>query len=154
MKKLYWAIFLLAPTLTQASLKVFLAGGQAGMTAFRGSHTFNASGSSTKKDVNRLGFAYGAQAGYIHDLGNRNFVGAEGYFLFANPSATQVLQIDNGTAQGKATLNHTRAYGLKAFYGMMINQKIAVYAHAGMEFQTYEMKYSNLTYGSKPSEDF
>jgi outer membrane autotransporter protein len=131
-----------------ANMSGFLVGGQAGMTMFRGTHTFTANGASTTKNVNRFGFSYGVQGGYIYELGNRNFVGGEGYFTYANPSATQVLQINTGTPQGKATLNHTRAYGLKAFYGMMMNQKISVYAHAGMEFQTYELKYTELTYGS------
>lgn len=133
------------------------AGGNVGVAMLQGTHQYNNGTSSPagKQKVNALGYLAGANFGYLKQMGNSKLVvGGEVFGDLAGPSAKKDLQIPDGSIEGKVNIRHKMILGAGLILGGVMNPKVLVYTKVAYEMDKFELKYTNLTYGTVPTEKF
>lgn len=132
----------------------FYIGGHVGGAVLTGEHQYTSTAGAGKQKVKAFGMAMGAHGGYIYEMANRSFMGGEVYYSITTPSGKINIGVKDGPVEGKATLNHKKSMGAKAKFGMSMNPKVFVFASLGYESATFELKYDQLTYGTKKPETY
>jgi hypothetical protein len=150
----FWLVMasLMGASITAASANFtgFYAGGTVGAAMLQGTHEYSNGTSSPagKQKVNAIGYLAGGNLGYIKQMGDSKLVlGGEAYAAMAGPNAKKDLQIPNGPIEGKANISHKMILGAGIIIGAVMNPK-------AYEMNKFELKYTNLTYGTVPSEKF
>ncbi|NBT84987.1 MAG: hypothetical protein EBT45_00555 [Alphaproteobacteria bacterium] len=157
----FWLVMasLMGASITAASANFtgFYAGGTVGAAMLQGTHEYSNGTSSPagKQKVNAIGYLAGGNLGYIKQMGDSKLVlGGEAYAAMAGPNAKKDLQIPNGPIEGKANISHKMILGAGIIIGAVMNPKVMMYTKLAYEMNKFELKYTNLTYGTVPSEKF
>lgn len=131
------------------------AGGNVGIALLGGTHQYSngTSALAGKQKVNTLGYLAGANFGYLRQMGDSKLVlGGEIFGDLAGPNAKKDLQIADGPIEGKVNVSHKMILGGGIILGGVMNPKVLVYTKLAYEMNKFELKYTNLTYGSVPTE--
>lgn len=132
-------------------------GGNVGVAMLQGTHQYSngTSAPAGKQKVNALGYLAGANFGYIKQMGDSKLVmGGEIFGDMAGPSAKKDLQIPDGSIEGKVNFKHKMILGGGIILGGVMNPKVLVYTKLAYEMNKFELKYTNLTYGTVPMEKY
>jgi opacity protein-like surface antigen len=98
----------------------------------------------TKTDGGKMGFLFGAFAGYGMGFGNNAYVGAE---VYGGLDTTKVNTLDDSASGtlislGKASVKRTNYYGIAPRLGYMITPSTLAYVRLGVEAGKWTAEYA------------
>jgi hypothetical protein len=152
-------VSLMGASLSAASANFtgFYAGGSIGAAMLQGTHQYSngTSAPAGKQKVSGLGYLAGGNLGYIRQMGDSKLVlGGEAFATMAGPNAKKDLQIPDGSIEGKVNISQKMFFGAAIIVGAVMNPKVMMYTKLAYEMDKFELKYTNLTYGTVPAEKF
>lgn len=125
----------------------FFLGGLLGATALKGEHTFTIGSEPGVSKINKMAPHFGLNTGYLMSITDgKACVGAEIYGIFGGPVSKKQL-ISGGLSYGMYSVQVKSIMGASIITGMMLNPKLMGYARVGYEMETFNFKYSDLTFG-------
>lgn len=154
-KSLYSAAaFAYAAPLAAAPSGFFL-GGLLGATALKGEHTYTVSGDPSVGKISKMSPHAGIDAGYLISMSDgKACIGAEVYATVGGPVVKKTLMLKTGVVQGQYSIASKNVMGAAIITGMMLNPRLMGYARVGYEMQSYEFKYTELTFESPNSKTY
>lgn len=125
---------------------------RAGGVMLKGEHVITSSNGTGKDAMQSIGFNFGGGGGYITMTDKKVIMGAEAYLDMYAGKCNKNLNTNQ--REGKVSIQHKYAYGVGVIAGAAANPKLIMYAKTSLEFNTFELKYSELTGQAQPSESY
>lgn len=155
-RKTLSGLFLLATvTPLTAAPSGFFVGGVLGATALKGEHTYTTQAGPGVNKLNKVSPQGGLNAGYLISMQDGKMcMGAEIYALMGGPSIKKDLATKGGPIEGRYNVATKGTVGAAIITGMMLNPRLMAYVRLGYEMNSFEFKYSELTFESPNNKTY
>lgn len=116
-------------------------------------HTYtNPAGQDGKENKLNLAAAYGFNFGLLNQIeSTKAVVGGEIFFSMSSAVQKYVLRAANGPSEGSVQIKNPYNFGPAGILGTMITPKLMLYAKAGMAWNLFRLKYSDLNRNESPN---
>lgn len=133
----------------------FFVGGMLGVTSLKGEHTYTTVDGSGVSKLNKVAPHGGLNLGYLMSMQDGKVcVGAEVYGLTGGPSVSKDLFIKGGPIEGRFNVANKGIMGASIITGMMLNPRLMGYARVGYEINSFEFKYTEMTFESPNNKTY
>lgn len=149
------ASFLAGVSPVMAAPSGFFVGGMIGATALKGEHTYTTTTGPGVNKLNKVAPHVGADVGYLMSMNDGKVcVGAEVYGIIGGPSVKKDLAAKGGPIEGRYNVANKNIMGVSIITGMMLNPRLMGYARVGYEIDTFEFKYTEMTFESPNNKTY
>lgn len=154
-KTLLSSLLLVGSTPLFAAPSGFFVGGLIGATGLKGEHTYTTQAGPSVNKFNKVAPHMGVDVGYLASVQDGKVcVGAEVYGLVGGPAVKKDLKTKDEIIEGRYSASNKSVIGASIITGMMLNPRLMAYARVGYEINTFEFKYTELTFATPANKTY